>query len=104
MAIVAVAEVFKGSWGLVEERRREIESGHHGAFDRIYREEIHRNFHTIDKAAITMDCCVETARKWLKKCDARFIIDGKNHLYLAADIDRAKAHRLAAKTLRQDAA
>ena len=44
MGVATIDELFKGPWGIVESRRKEIEAGPFGTSDRIYEGEVASNF------------------------------------------------------------
>ena len=92
-----VNEMFKTPWGIVERRRSEIEQGSHGAFDRIYKEELAKQFLSLAEAAKLMRCCDSTARKWLMEADARFIVDGLTYRYYEKDVQDARRIRAESK-------
>lgn len=100
MGMVTVESLFNGPWGIVESRRDEIESGAHGAFGRVYEEEVARNFLPIGKVAELLGCHEDTARKRLHQADARYIKRSLAHLYFKADAEAVKARRAAAKAER----
>jgi hypothetical protein len=102
MGLTAIDEIFQGPWGIVEERRTEIETGHYGAFDRIYQEEIEKNFLPISSAAELLGCHESTARDWLREADSRYIIRGAAYLYLVTDVEATKAKRLAHQAAKRD--
>jgi hypothetical protein len=97
MALTTIDELFGGPWGIVESRRQEIESGSFGAFDRIYKEEVARNFIPISKVAGLLDCHESTARKAMQGGNARYVTEGQSHLYFKPDVDSAQQQRAEAK-------
>jgi hypothetical protein len=104
MWLIAIDQLFGGSWGIVEARRKEIENGPYGAFNRVFKEEAERNFLLIAEAAALLDCHESTARRGLTKRDARFIADGLSHRYYKPDVEETKAERARRKTARESAA
>jgi hypothetical protein len=103
MGITTIDELFKGPWGIVENRRQEIEAGSFGAFDRIYQEEAASNFLTIQEAAALLDCHESTARNWLGQCGARYLARGLAHLYYKLDVEKELAERVMRKAVKQAA-
>jgi hypothetical protein len=93
MGLTTINALFGGPWGIVESRRVEIESGSHGTFDRIYAQEVSRNFLPIQVVAGLFDCHESTARHWLRKRDARFIACGLSHRYYLPDVEKTKIER-----------
>jgi hypothetical protein len=88
-----IDELFKGPWGIVESRRKDIQAGPFGSFDRIYEEEVSSNFVPIQKVAALLDCHEATARDWLRQCDARYIKRTLAHLYYTVDVEISKTKR-----------
>ena len=97
MGLSTIGQLFSGSWGIVEGRRAEIEFGSHGVFDRIYEEEVCRNFLSIRAVAQLFDCHESTARNWLTKSGARFIVRDLSHLYFMPDVAKTKTERQTAR-------
>jgi hypothetical protein len=62
MVITTIDELFDGPWGTVEFRRKEIEAGSCGAFDRIFNEEVDNNFPPIQKLTVMIDYHESTVR------------------------------------------
>jgi hypothetical protein len=104
MGKITIDQQFNGPWDVVETRKQEIESGPYGTLERVFKEEVGRNFIPVAEAALLVDCHESTARKWLRRCDARFIADGLSHRYYRLDVEEAKAERAGRKTARKSAA
>ena len=85
--LVTVEETFGGPWGIVAERRSEIEAGGYGAFDRIYKEQVAANFLPITTVAEMLGCHESTARKRLRAAKARYIVKGLAHCYFKPDVE-----------------
>ena len=101
MGLITIEELFDGSWGIAESRRKEIEVGPFGIFDRIYEEEVSSNFLPIEKVTALLECHERTARNWLRQCNVRYIKRALAHLYYKIDVERAKAMRAEQKADRE---
>jgi hypothetical protein len=104
MGLATIDQLFSSPWGIVEFRRLEIEVGPYGAYERVLEEEVGRNFVSATRVATLFDCHESTARKWLRRYDARFIIRGSSYLYFKPDVEKAKVHRTEQKAARKMAA
>ncbi len=104
MGLMTIDDLFGGSWGIVEARRHEIENGPYGTLKRVVEEEVERNFLPISVAAALLDCHESTARKWLRRFDARFIAEGQSHRYYGPDVEEAKGRRTERKSARRSVA
>ncbi len=49
MGVITIDKMFDGPWGIVENRRKEIEAGPYGIFDQVFEEEVANNFLPIQK-------------------------------------------------------
>lgn len=99
-----IDDIFNGPWGMVEHRRAEIETKPYGAFDRIHKEEMAKNFLRIERAAEKLQCCASNARAWLAEHNTRYVVEGGVFLYYKQDVDKAIALRkreLAARAAKQ---
>jgi hypothetical protein len=74
MQYTTIEEIHKSPWGIVARRRKEIERGAYGVFDKVLAEEIDKQFPTAKMAAKIMVCSESTARRWLQDSDSRFIV------------------------------
>ena len=92
-----IDELFNGPWGITEGRRRDVEAGKYGSFQKIYQAEVDRHFLSLPRVAAVLGCHKSTARTWLREVGARYVIPGRDHLYFRPDVERAKAMREARK-------
>jgi hypothetical protein len=93
MVITTIDELFDGPWGTVEFRRKEIEAGSCGAFDRIFNEEVDNNFPPIQKLTVMIDYHESTVRDRLRQCHACYIKQSLSHLHYQLDVEIANTKR-----------
>ena len=86
MRLVTIEEIYKSFWGLVESRREEIEQSPSGGFEKIYREELDRQFPNFRRITTIMQCSESTARKWAVKYKCRYILHEGIQRVLASDV------------------
>ncbi len=97
MPKVELNELFGSAWGLVKDRRREIETGPYGTFERVLKEELAAQFRSASRVANGWGVSETTARRWLNDCFARYIVNSGTKLFLNEDVKVCMAAREAAK-------
>lgn len=85
MPYCTLEEIFQSPWGIIKNRRAEVESGKFGIFDKVMEEEISNQFLHCDGVAALMEAHPSTAKRWLDDADPRFIIHDQKKLFMKED-------------------
>lgn len=105
MPFCTLEEIFKSSWGIIEHRREEVESGKFGIFEKVMEEEINNQFLHCDGVAALMEAHPSTAMRWLDDANARFIVHATRKLFIKQDafavVERRKEIKAAIKAKKE---
>lgn len=81
-------KLFDGAWGILEGRRKEIEDGPFGTYDRVLDEEVRKHFQDIKGVAEAMVVHESTARRWMIDCECQYIIHQGLAFFEKTDVKR----------------
>src|ERR1700753_2628119 len=88
MPEVSLEQIFKGPWGIIGDRRKEVETGPHGIFEKVFKEELDKHFVSVKRVAGLGSCSVSTAYRWIDKIKARYIIHENKALVFREDAEK----------------